>query len=110
MTRPLLVCKRLEKRGQICGLYLPEAMLLLLLSLMVFLGVLLLRKVWHFHMLWTLTAPALFIITCLIAQAARKHTPPHFLMSYLTFHLLAPRHLNVKDPYYVPAKDRHDPQ
>ncbi|MEL6152682.1 MAG: hypothetical protein AAFQ78_01510 [Bacteroidota bacterium] len=99
MNTPLLVCKRLEHRGLIGGLYVHEAMLLLMGTVLVFISSLLIRKAWNLPLLWTLTAPALFVIIALVAKTLRQQNQqPHYLMAYITFYWLAPPNLTPYAP------------
>jgi len=102
MKQPvLLVCKPLERRGQIGGLYVPEAMLLLGGCGLLFLCIMVLRTCFAVPLLWYLTAPALFILVFWLAKAARKHAHPHWLTSWITFHWLSPQSLSIDCPYVL---------
>ena len=92
----LLVCKSLEERGKIMGLYLFEAMLLIMSTVLTLILTMAARSYYHFSLLWCLTAPALVSIAFLLLTTSRKHRPPFFLLSCLTFYCLAPRKLTLR--------------
>ena len=106
MSRDLLVCKRLEKRGQIGGLYLPEAMLLLAGCVLLFVIVMALRSAFAVHILWLLTAPALFVLVFLLAKTCRKTAHPHLVAAYYTFHCLAPQEITITCPYVLVVQEK----
>jgi len=91
MQEDLLTCKSLEQRGRIGPLHIHEVVLLLVGSLLVFFGVLLLRRALELSLMWLLAAPAFFLSVCLALQALRKDENPSFLASWIAFYCQQPR-------------------
>ena len=65
-----------------------------------------LRSAFAVHILWLLTAPALFVVVFLVAKTCRKTAHPHFLAAYLTFHCLAPQEIAIVCPYVLVVQEK----
>jgi len=93
----MIVNKSIEKRGMIGPLYVHEALLLALFSMVSFLGLMVLNRLFQISKLWMLTCSALLFLLLILLRSTRKNQNPTYLFSWMAFHFKQPKYMNVQN-------------